>query len=307
MRTMRRQRFRTPRFMRIPAGAVGVTLLIAVLGIAFFGPIMSPHATTATIGPPGQGPTAGAPLGTDFLGRDVLSRLLSGGLSVVELGTAATALAYLAGVTIGLVAGYSRSVLDPILMRGVDVLLSVPALLVLLVLVTGLGSHTWVLVAGVAIVQLPGIARVVRTSTLEVSTRSYVEAAVTRGERMPSLLVREILPNIVPVILADLGIRFGFSVVLIASMNYLGLGLTPPAADWGLMISENRDYISLNPWAVLAPAIMLALLTISVNLTADAYARSLGRSSMVSRSQRTAAAVAPAAVDIVATMTGPQS
>ncbi len=186
--------------------------------------------------------------------------------------------------------------IDPILMRTVDVLLSVPALLILLVLVSGLGPHIWVLIAGVALVQLPGVARVVRTATLETSTRAYVEAAVTRGEKLPSLLGREILPNIVPVVLADLGIRFGVSVVLIASMNYLGLGLAPPAADWGLMISENRDYISLNPWSVLAPAIMLALLTISVNLTADAYARSLGRSLAASRRRRAVAAIPEPAV-----------
>ncbi|HEX9032574.1 MAG TPA: ABC transporter permease [Streptosporangiaceae bacterium] len=279
----RRPFLRLPRLMHTPAGAVGVALLVLVLGVAFLGPLLAPDSITATVGAPGQLPGAGMPLGTDFLGRDVLSRLLNGGFSVVVFGTAATALAYLAGITIGLVAGYSRSALDPILMRAVDVLLSVPALLILLVLVSGLGAHIWVLVAGVAVVQLPGIARVVRTATLEVSTRAYVEAAVTRGERMPSLLRREILPNITPVVLADLGIRFGTSVVLIASMNYLGLGLTPPAADWGLMISENRDYISLNPWSVLAPAIMLALLTISVNLTADAYARTLGRSPAVPR------------------------
>jgi ABC-type dipeptide/oligopeptide/nickel transport system permease subunit len=290
------RRIRLPKLMRMPAGAVGVTLLVVVLALAFAGPLLAPNAITATVGPPGQTPTAGMPFGTDFLGRDVLSRLLNGGLSVVLFGTAATALAYLAGVTIGLVAGYSKSVIDPILMRTVDVLLSVPALLILLVLVSGLGPHIWVLIAGVALVQLPGVARVVRTATLETSTRAYVEAAVTRGEKLPSLLGREILPNIVPVVLADLGIRFGVSVVLIASMNYLGLGLAPPAADWGLMISENRDYISLNPWSVLAPAIMLALLTISVNLTADAYARSLGRSLAASRRRRAVAAIPEPAV-----------
>jgi peptide/nickel transport system permease protein len=299
------QRIRLPKLMRMPAGAVGVTLLVVVLALAFAGPLLAPHTITATVGPPGQTPASGMPFGTDFLGRDVLSRLLNGGLSVVVFGTAATALAYLAGVTIGLVAGYSKSVIDPILMRTVDVLLSVPALLILLVLVSGLGPHIWVLVAGVALVQLPGVARVVRTATLEVSTRAYVEAAVTRGEKLPSLLGREILPNIVPVVLADLGIRFGVSVVLIASMNYLGLGLAPPAADWGLMISENRDYISLNPWSVLAPAIMLALLTISVNLTADAYARSLGRS-LAARRRRAAAAVA-AMPEPAATSTGAQA
>src|SRR5579875_2759890 len=161
--------------MRIPAGAAGASLLALVLGVAFLGPVIAPHSITATVGPPGQMPGADV-----ALGRDVLSRLLNGGSSVVEFGTAATGLAYLVGVTIGLVAGYTKSVLDSILMRAVDVLLSIPALLILLVLVSGLGPHIWVLVIGVAAVQLPGIARVVRTATLEISTRAYVEAAVTR-------------------------------------------------------------------------------------------------------------------------------
>jgi ABC-type dipeptide/oligopeptide/nickel transport system permease subunit len=140
-----------------------------------------------------------------------------------------------------------------------------------------------VLIAGVAIVQLPPIARVIRTATLEVSTRGYVEAAQARGERTRAVLVREILPNVSPVVLADVGIRFGYSIILIASVNYLGLGLAPPAADWGLMTAENQQYISLNIWAVLAPAIMLAMLTICVNLLADAYIQTAGRSLSVGR------------------------
>jgi len=275
-----------PRFACTPSGAVGLTLLTTVLMIALFGPFFAPHSITATVGPPGQPPSPSAPLGTDFLGRDVLSRLLNGGRSVVWLGGAATAFSYLLGVTVGLVAGYSRSIIDPILMRGVDVLLAFPALLILLLLVSGLGTHVWVLLLGVALVQLPGIARVIRTATLEASTRGYVEAAVARGEHMLAVLRREILPNIAPVLLADFGIRFGVSIVFIASMNFLSLGLTPPKADWGLMISENRDYIALNLWSVLAPALMLALLTISVNLTADAYVRSLGRSATTGRRPR---------------------
>jgi len=265
-------RLRVPRFATTGAGMVGLSLLFAVLAV----------------GPPGRGPSSSAPLGTDYLGRDVLSRVLHGGRSVVLLGSAATALAYLTGLTVGLVAGYRGGLIDTLLMRGADVLLALPGLLVLLLLVAGLGSHVWVLLLGVMLVQLPGIARVMRTATLEVSTRGYVEAAVARGERMSALLRREIMPNITPVLLADLGIRFGVSIVFIASMNFLSLGLTPPKADWGLMISENRDYISLNVWAVLAPAVMLALLTIAVNLTADAYVRSLGRSSLGSRRRRAA-------------------
>jgi peptide/nickel transport system permease protein len=267
-----------PRFARSPSGATGLVILIFVVGLAVFGPLLASHGIGTSVGSPGQPPSGGAPLGTDFLGRDVLSRLLHGGLSVVWIGTTATALAYLAGLAVGLVAGYSRTLIDPILMRGVDVLLAFPGLLILLLLISGLGSGVMVLILGVVLVQLPAIARVIRTVTLETSTRGYVEAAVARGERMPSVLGREILPNIAPVVLADFGIRFGFSIILVASVNYLGLGLSPPASDWGLMISENRDYVSLNLWSVLAPALLLALLTIGVNLVADAYVRTLGHS-----------------------------
>ena len=277
---MRRRAVRIPEFARTTSGAVGLVLGVLILAVALFGPLLAPHGIATPIGPPGQPPSAAAPLGTDFLGRDVLSRLLHGGISVVWIGTVATTLAYLAGLAVGLVAGYSRGLIDPVLMRGVDVLLAFPALLVLLLLVSGLGPHIAVLILGVVLVQLPGIARLIRTATLEASTRGYVEAAVARGERTVSVLGRDIVPNIAPVILADFGIRFGYSIILVASMNYLGLGLAPPAADWGLMISENRAFIGLNIWSVLAPAIMLALLTISVNLVADAYVRTSGHSSV---------------------------
>jgi ABC-type dipeptide/oligopeptide/nickel transport system permease subunit len=112
-----------------------------------------------------------------------------------------------------------------------------------------------------------------------VSTTAYVEASVVRGERSTAILARDVVPNIAEVIFADFGIRFGYSVILIASMNFLGVGLQPPTADWGLMVAENRQLVAINPWAVLAPAILLAILTISVNLVGDAYVRTLGRSS----------------------------
>lgn len=255
-----------------------MTIFLAVLAVALLGPLFAPHPLDQAIGVPGQTPGGDALLGTDALGRDVFSRTLNGGLSVLWIGAAATALSYLCGLTVGLIAGYSRSLADPILMRSVDVLLAFPALLVLLLLVAGLGTASPVLLLGVVLIQLPGISRVVRTATLEVSTRGFVEAAVARGERAPAILRREILPNIAPIVLADLGIRFGYAIILVASMNYLGFGLEPPSADWGLMISENRQIIGLNSFSVLAPALMLALLTISVNLLSDAYARSLGLS-----------------------------
>jgi peptide/nickel transport system permease protein len=146
------------------------------------------------------------------------------------------------------------------------------------VLIAGAGSSVAVLILGVAIIQAPGISRIVRTATLEVSVRGYVEAAVARGERPVAVVRREVLPNILAPVLVDAGLRFTFSILIIASVNFLGLGLQPPSSNWARMIGENRQYISVNWLSVVAPAVMIAILTIGVNLTGDAIARSLGRS-----------------------------
>lgn len=264
------------RFVRTPAGLVGCVLLAAVVAVALLGPLFAPYAPDEPVGVPFSGPAEGMPFGTDFLGRDVFSRTLWGGRSVLALAGLATLLAYAGGIAIGLVAGYSRSLLDPVLMRAADVMLSFPALLFLLVLVTGAGTSKAVLVFGVALVQMPLIARIVRAATLEQSVRGFVEAAVARGERTPAILRREILPNIAGPIAADIGLRFAYAIILVASVNFLGLGLQPPAADWALIISENRSGLTLNPYVILVPAALISLLTISVNLVGDAIARSMG-------------------------------
>jgi peptide/nickel transport system permease protein len=266
------------RFLRTPSGAIGFGILVFVVLFALIGPYVAPHSPTKPLGVPLAGPSGSSPFGTDFLGRDVLSRMLNGGRSVLGLSLGATVLAYLLGLTIGLVAGYSRSIADPLLMRTVDVMLAFPPLLFLLILIAGIGSSVGVLILGVALIQAPAISRIVRTATLEVSVRGYVEAAIARGERPVAVVVREVLPNILGPVLVDAGLRFTFSILIIASVNFLGLGLQPPSSDWARIIGENRSYISVNAWAVVAPAAMIGILTIGVNLTGDAIARSLGRS-----------------------------
>lgn len=259
-------------------GRIGAIMIVAVALVALVGPLVAPHPIDTPVGVPGSPPGPGIPLGTDALGRDVLSRFLDGGVSVIAISVCATLLAYLAGVSIGMLAGLRRTWIDPLLMRGIDVLLAFPALLLMLVLVGGLGSAIPVLLLGVVLVQVPGIARVVRTATQELSVLPFVESARLRGERPLVICVREILPNLVSVIFADVGVRFGYAVVLVASMNFLNLGLQPPAADWGLMISENRSILALNPWAVAAPAVPLALLVVGMNLVGDTVAAAAGRS-----------------------------
>lgn len=269
---------RWPRFLKTRQGVVGLSLLSLVLGVALIGPLVAPYALTEPIGPPGAAPGQGALLGTDYLGRDVLSRVLNGGIPVLELSVLTIVLVYLIGITIGIAAGLTRSLLDPMLMRAVDVLLTFPPLVLLLLLISGAGNSFWTLVIGIVLVLFPGVARIVRTATLEISTTSYIEAAVTRGEHVWAIALREVLPNITHSILADLGVRFSGAIILAASVNFLGLGSQPPAANWGLMVAENREILSINIWSVLVPAALLALLVISVNLLGDAYGRSLGRS-----------------------------
>ncbi len=266
------------RFLRSSSGALGAGIVVFVVLVAMFGRYFAPHDPSAPIGVPLSDASSDAWLGTDFLGRDVFSRLLYGGRSVILIALAATLLAYAVGLGIGLIAGYSRSYLDPVLMRSVDVLLAFPPLLLLLILITGAGTSVGVLIIGVAIIQAPAISRIVRTATQVEAVRAYVEAAIARGERPLAILGREVMPNIMAPILVDSGLRFTFSILIIASVNFLGLGLQPPSPDWALMISENREYISVNVLAVLAPAAMIALLTIGINLTGDGIARSLGRS-----------------------------
>jgi ABC-type dipeptide/oligopeptide/nickel transport system permease subunit len=257
---------------------VGIVLLAGIILLTLLGPIVAPQDPDLTQGVPGAAAGNGHLLGLDSLGRDVFSRLLHGGRSTLVMALAATLVTYLVGVAVGLVAGVTRNLVDTLLMRSMDVLLSMPALLVILLLRTGLGNHPIVLVAATALVLIPGVARITRTAALDVSTTGYVEAAVARGERLSSLLVREVLPNIRGTLIADLGLRFNWAIIVIASVNFLGIGLEPPASDWGLMVSENRTIIGTNMWSVAAPAVVLGVLVIALNLLGDAYIRNSERS-----------------------------
>lgn len=254
-------------------GLIGASCLLL---IAFLGPFAAPHSPTALLGAPFSGPTSRFPLGTDFLGRDVLSRVLWGGRTVVVLAGLATIVGYLGGASIGLIAGHMRGGTDAALMRAMDVLLAFPPILLLLVLAAGFGANPVALVAGIALIHIPGIARIIRAATQDASVRGYVEAAAARGERTAAVLYREILPNIWPTLAADAGPRFTVSILLVAAINFLGLGIRPPTADWALMISENRVALTIQPLTIAVPAVMIAVLTISVNLVADAFARSRG-------------------------------
>jgi peptide/nickel transport system permease protein len=265
------------RFAQTTSGRIGLALTLLVIAIALLGPFVAPHSPDETLGVPGSGPSSGMLLGSDFLGRDVLSRVLWGGRSVLVLATSATLIAYTIGITIGLVAGFIRSHVETALMRSMDVMRAFPPLLFLLILISGLGTGKAVLVLGIALIQIPGVSRLTYAATLQVAVRGYVEAAIARGETSAAVLRREILPNVLLPLIADAGLRFTFSILFVAGITFLGLGLQPPASDWALMINENRDFVSLNPFVILAPAALIAALTIGVNLIGDAVSRVLAR------------------------------
>ena len=170
-------------------------------------------------------------------------------------------------------AGHARNWLDDLLMRSADVLLAFPQVVFILLLVSMLGSHLWLIVLAVAVTHAPRIARVARGATLEILEQDFVKASEAMGERRLRLLFADVLPNITNPLLVELGLRLTYSIGLIAAVSFLGFGLQPPAADWGLMINENRNGITVQPWAVALPVSAIALLTIGTNLVTDGIAR----------------------------------
>src|SRR5439155_5455772 len=247
-----------------------VVLLVA---IAVIGPAFAPHAPDEFVAAPYASPSGNAKLGTDNVGRDVLSRFLWGGRSVLSLAAAATAIGLVLGVTIGLVAAQSRSILDDVLMRGMDVILAFPQIVLALVAVATVGPTLWLLVLVVGITTAPRIARVVRAAALQVVERDFVHAAEAIGESRGRILFSEILPNITSPLVVEASLRFPFSIALIAGLSFLGLGLQPPAADWGLMINENRAGLEIQPWGTVLPVVAIGLLTIGTSLVGDGFAR----------------------------------
>ena len=216
-------------------------------------------------------------LGGDVLGRDVLSRTLDGGWELLLMAAAATALGVAAGAALGVIAAYAGGVWDSVIMRVVDVFLAFPQLVFALLLVSILGPKIWLIVLAVAISHAPQVARVTRAAALDISERDFVKAMQILGIPGRRIIRRDVLPNLTSVLMVEIGLRLTYSMLVIAGLSFLGFGLQPPAASWGLMINENRVGLIANPWGVLMPAILIALFTIGVNTFTDAVARaSLG-------------------------------
>lgn len=256
---------------------IGIGLTTFVVLIAVLGPFFAPHSPTDIVGIPVQGPTSAYPLGTDYLGRDVLSRVLSGGRTVVWMSFAAATLGVGLGAILGMLAGYNRSWLDDGIMRTLDVVLAFPQIVLVLLFVAMLGSKEWLIVVLIAVSWTPQVARVVRGVTTEVVYREYVEAA--EAMRLPAhrILRQEILPNVITPIAIEYGLRLTWSIALVAAVSFLGFGIQPPNPDWGLMISENRSGIGVAPLPVIVPAVMIAVFAVGTNFWSEGIARTIAR------------------------------
>jgi peptide/nickel transport system permease protein len=261
------------RAWRLPRTRIGFVLVLLLVGTALIGPVFAPHDPTAFAGAPFAKPSSSTLLGTDNLGRDVLSRFLWGGRSILGLSAAATLIGLVLGVSIGLVAAYSRGLLDDSLMRVMDVILAFPSIVLALVAVSTVGPKLWLIVLVVGFTTMPRVARVTRGASAEVVERDFVQSAEALGEPRAKLLLGEILPNITSTLMVEASLRLTYAIGLIAGLSFLGFGEQPPAADWGLMINENRQGLTVQPWGVLMPVIAIALLTVGTSLIGDGLAR----------------------------------
>jgi peptide/nickel transport system permease protein len=253
---------------------IGACLALFVLAVAILGPLI-PGSPVDFAAPPFTPPGAGeaGPLGTDVLGRSVLFRLLQGGQLLMILSFSATLVAVGSGALIGVVAAYRRGFVENLLMRGVDVVLAVPQLVFSLLLLSMVGPQWWLLILAVGLSQAPQTARVIYGAAQSVVEKDFVKAVAVLGVPTRRVLSRHVLPNLTTPLMVELGLRLSYSIVLIAGLSFLGFGSPPPAPDWGVMINENRIGLASNPWGVLAPAILLALLAVGTNTFADAIAR----------------------------------
>ncbi len=258
----------TARILANPPLAIGTLILGCVLALTLLAPLLAPYGVAEQSIPDRlQRPGGKHLLGTDQYGRDLLTRTLFGGRTALLLGLGAVALGLLFGVPVGLASGYAGGRTDEVIMRVVDALLSFPALLMALMIITALGVSTLHALLAIGVANAPGIARIVRSQTLAVKHEEFVLAARAQGESHAYIMFGEILPNLLPPIVIEASIRVGFAILASASLSFLGLGVQPPTADWGLMIREARQYIFLSSWPLLCPG--LALTIVGFNLLGD--------------------------------------
>jgi len=253
----------------------GIFIIIVFVGLAIFAPLIAPYGEAEVFPEPYAPWSANHIFGTDQIGRDIFSRLIFGARNTVGVAFATTILAFLIGGALGLAAAINRSYLDLFLSRTVDVLMAIPQLIFALVLLSIFGSTIINLIIIIAVLDSTRVFRLTRAVSLNVVVMDYVEVAKLRGENISWVMRKEILPNILPPLIAEFGLRFCFVFLSIAALSFLGVGIQPPTADWGSMVRENASLIQFAQYdfkaamTPLLPAAAIALLTVAVNFVVD--------------------------------------
>ncbi len=262
------------------SGKIGLTLLVFHFVLAIISPWIVPYnpieVPDSSLGLKLAAPSAGHPLGNDRIGRDVLSRTMVGGRIALTVTVIAVIIAIawssIGGMFLGLVGGK----IDNVTMRVVDAVQAIPSLLFLLLLISILGTELWVLIFSLGFFYGISPLRIFRNATLNFVARDFVVAAQARGESLMTILRRELLPNVLDIVLVESAMRWSWMLLGFSSLSFLGFGVAPPTPDWGLMISDSRGVMAVAPWWTFSPLIALSTLIIAINLTADALAKATG-------------------------------
>ncbi len=258
-----------------PTAWFGMVVVFLYLFVAVFAPLLAPYGEAQVFVTPYAAWGDGHFFGTDQIGRDVLTRLIYGARNTIGIAVATTLLAFAIGGSLGLMAAITQNWVDQVLSRIVDVLIAIPSLIFALMLLSIFGSTIWSLIIIIAVLDSTRVFRLARAVSLNVVVMDYVEAARLRGEGLGWVMRREILPNIMPPLVAEFGLRFSFVFLTIAALSFLGVGIQPPTADWGSMVRENASLIQFAQFDIkagltpLLPAGAIALLTVAVNFVVD--------------------------------------
>ncbi len=248
---------------------VGLAIVGFFVILAVFAPWIAPHGEAEIVSDTWAPSSSAYWMGTDNIGRDLLSRIIYGARMTIAVAVITTILSFLIGMTLGLLAATGGTVIDQFLSRIVDIMLSIPLLVFALIILSVFGSSIPTLIMTIAILDSTRVFRLSRAVAMNVAVLEYVEAAKLRGEGLWWIMRREVLPNVLPPMISEFGLRFCFNFLFVAGLSFLGLGIQPPFADWGGMVRENGKAISFGLAAPLWPASAIALMTIGVNLIVD--------------------------------------
>lgn len=262
---------------REPRSRVGLIMAFTMIVVGLIGPWLAPHGLQTFVDIPFSPSSPGAPLGTDFLGHDVISQALYGGRAILWMAFATTTIGVTVGVVWGVTAAYRGGWVEDALMRLADLVYAIPVIVLVLVVLSVAPSSRWLVVGLVSVGWAPQVARVARGTAGGVVDREFVEFARLIGVPARRIITREILPNMMMPLLIEYGLRLTWSIGAIASIGFLGFGAPPPATDWGVMINQNRQGLSTAPWGTLLPCLFIAMLTIGTNLIVEGLVLGVAR------------------------------